>query len=249
MPLVLQYLTPLPVSFVGLGAVSAAVMSSVDSSVLSASSMFAHNIYRTIFRQSVRYLFILQQFWINLFVCPFRMWISASSISLHRLYKIHGDGFSKPAIILLFWSLAELSVLSLNVQSSQDGVSVRVNVRDHEFLLTSLRNNLNHSFESALTISRFSFLFIFFFQASEKEMVWVIRISIWVVGAIATTIALTVNTIYGLSYLCSDLIYVILFPQLICVLYFRYSNAYGAVISFFVGLILRILGGEPMLGE
>ena len=53
MPMVLQYLTPTWVSFIGLGAVSAAVMSSVDSSVLSASSMFAHNIYKTVFRQRV----------------------------------------------------------------------------------------------------------------------------------------------------------------------------------------------------
>ena len=51
--MVLQYLTPTWVSFIGLGAVSAAVMSSVDSSVLSASSMFAHNIYKTVFRQRV----------------------------------------------------------------------------------------------------------------------------------------------------------------------------------------------------
>ena len=79
-------------------------------------------------------------------------------------------------------------------------------------------------------------------------MVWVIRLSILVVGAVATTIGLTVNSIYGLSILCSDLIYVILFPQLLCVIYFRYANGYGAVISFFVGLILRILGGEPLLG-
>ena len=78
-------------------------------------------------------------------------------------------GFSKPAIILLFWSLAELSVLSLNVQSSQDGVSVRVNVRDHEFLFTSLRNNLNHSFESALTISRFLFLFYIFLPGKRER--------------------------------------------------------------------------------
>ena len=56
MPMVLQYLTPTWASFVGLGAVSAAVMSSVDSSVLSASSMYAHNIYKTIFRQRVRVL-------------------------------------------------------------------------------------------------------------------------------------------------------------------------------------------------
>ena len=53
LPLVLQYLTPTAISFIGLGAISAAVMSSADSSVLSASSMFAYNIYKVIFRPKV----------------------------------------------------------------------------------------------------------------------------------------------------------------------------------------------------
>eukprot|EP00063_Salmo_salar_P033317 XP_014008152.1 PREDICTED: high-affinity choline transporter 1-like isoform X2 [Salmo salar] len=52
LPIVLQYLCPPFVSFFGLGAVSAAVMSSADSSILSASSMFARNIYQLAFRQS-----------------------------------------------------------------------------------------------------------------------------------------------------------------------------------------------------
>ncbi|KAK6011842.1 hypothetical protein OSTOST_23060 [Ostertagia ostertagi] len=49
-PLVFQYLTPKWVAFIGLGAVSAAVMSSADSSVLSAASMFAHNIWKLTIR-------------------------------------------------------------------------------------------------------------------------------------------------------------------------------------------------------
>ncbi|KAG7264685.1 hypothetical protein CRUP_035344 [Coryphaenoides rupestris] len=54
LPIVLQHLCPPFVSFFGLGAVSAAVMSSADSSILSASSMFARNIYQMAFRQSPR---------------------------------------------------------------------------------------------------------------------------------------------------------------------------------------------------
>ena len=57
LPMVLRYLTPNYISFFGLGAVSAAVMSSADSSILSASTMFSHNIYRSIFRQKVNTLF------------------------------------------------------------------------------------------------------------------------------------------------------------------------------------------------
>jgi high affinity choline transporter 7 len=46
--MVIKYLTPHIVGVIGLGAVSAAVMSSSDSSILSASSMFAQNIIKTI---------------------------------------------------------------------------------------------------------------------------------------------------------------------------------------------------------
>lgn len=53
LPIVLQYLTPTAVSFIGLGAVSAAVMSSADSSILSASSLFTRNVYKLAVRQEV----------------------------------------------------------------------------------------------------------------------------------------------------------------------------------------------------
>nr|CAD2185293.1 unnamed protein product [Meloidogyne enterolobii] len=145
-PLVFQYLTPKWVAFIGLGAVSAAVMSSADSSVLSAASMFAHNIWK-------------------------------------------------------------------------------------------------------LTI-----------RPIEREVIYVMRISIIAVGILATIMALTINSIYGLWYLCADLVYVILFPQLLCVVYFHKSNTYGCLAGYIVNsiyekslivlnldLFLRLSGGEALL--
>ncbi|VDD94504.1 unnamed protein product [Enterobius vermicularis] len=134
-PLVFQYLTPKWVAFIGLGAVSAAVMSSADSSILSAASMFAHNIWKLVIRPDAR----------------------------------------------------------------------------------------------------------------EAEVIIVMRISIVAVGLLATAMALTIQTIYGLWYLCADLIYVILFPQLVCVVYIERSNTYGSIAGYVLGLLLRLSGGEPLL--
>ncbi|QKG85937.1 sodium:solute symporter [Kroppenstedtia pulmonis] len=50
LPYVLRYLTPEVVGWLGLGALAAAVMSSVDSSILSASSMAAWNVYRPLIK-------------------------------------------------------------------------------------------------------------------------------------------------------------------------------------------------------
>ncbi|KAL3242069.1 hypothetical protein MRX96_047819 [Rhipicephalus microplus] len=136
LPLVLQYLTPGFISAIGLGAVSAAVMSSSDSSILSAASMFAWNIYKLGIRQN----------------------------------------------------------------------------------------------------------------ATEKEVIGVMRVSIVLVGALATFMALTAESIYGLWYLSSDLVYVILFPQLVCVVYLKERvNTYGSFAAYVVGCVLRAGGGESIL--
>ncbi|XP_068726227.1 high-affinity choline transporter 1-like [Montipora capricornis] len=136
LPMVLQYLCPPVVSFIGLGAVSAAVMSSADSSILSASTICARNVYKLVFRQ----------------------------------------------------------------------------------------------------------------KASEKEVIWVMRVSMVLVGAAATVIALLVNSIYTLFALCSDLIYVILFPQLCTVIHIPDANIYGSIMGYIMGLILRVGGGESAIG-
>ncbi|XP_078078918.1 high affinity choline transporter 1-like [Mustelus asterias] len=135
LPIVLQYLCPAYVSILGIGAISAAVMSSADSSLLSASSMFARNIYKTIIRKT----------------------------------------------------------------------------------------------------------------ASEKEVIWVMRTTIILCGAAAATMALLTNSIYGLWFLSSELVYAILFPQFVCVLFIPSTNAYGSAAGYLVGLTLRLMAGEPFL--
>lgn len=75
------------------------------------------------------------------------------------------------------------------------------------------------------------------------------KIGIVVVGCVATTMAITVKSIYGLWYLSSDLVYVILFPQLVCVVYHKkHCNTYGSLAAYIVGFLLRALGGEAILG-
>ncbi|KAK7105750.1 high-affinity choline transporter 1-like [Littorina saxatilis] len=63
LPLVLKEFTPPVVSALGLGAISAAVMSSMDSAILGSSAMFTHNIYRGLFRHkaSDKHLMIVQR--------------------------------------------------------------------------------------------------------------------------------------------------------------------------------------------
>ncbi|KAK3775242.1 hypothetical protein RRG08_044593 [Elysia crispata] len=136
LPMTLNYLTPLPVSIMGIGAISAAVMSSADSCILSTSSVVTKNIYQDILRP----------------------------------------------------------------------------------------------------------------KASQKELAWVLRISILVSGALGTLIAIFSETIYGLFILCSDLMYVVLFPQLTLILWMPQSNSYGCLAGFFVAFALRLLSGEPVLG-
>lgn len=53
LPFVMRYLVPGAVASIGLGAIAAAVMSSVDSSILSASSMAAWNVFRPLVRPNI----------------------------------------------------------------------------------------------------------------------------------------------------------------------------------------------------
>jgi len=81
-------------------------------------------------------------------------------------------------------------------------------------------------------------------QASEREIIWVMRIGIFGVGVLAMVMGITIDSIYELWFLCGDLVYVILFPQLVSVIYLQWTNTYGSLAGYVVGLLFRLLSGE-----
>jgi high affinity choline transporter 7 len=136
LPWAIRYLTNPWVAVIGLGAVAAAVMSSVDSSILSASSMAVWNVFRPLFRP-----------------------------------EISNEGLSRS-----------------------------------------------------------------------------IGKAIWIIGVAATLLALKITSVYQLWFLCSDFVYCLLFPALVCALFDPKANFPGALSGFLVAFILRFGGGEPTLG-
>ncbi|XP_033489831.1 high-affinity choline transporter 1-like isoform X2 [Epinephelus lanceolatus] len=136
LPLALHYLTPTWLSVLGIGSVAAAVMSSMDSVLLSSASMFTQNIYKTTFRK----------------------------------------------------------------------------------------------------------------QASQRELQWVIRVSVLVVGLAGTGLAFGDDSVFSLWLISGDLLYCVVLPQLVCVLHSASANTYGAISGYILGLLLRGASGEPMLG-
>lgn len=136
LPIALQFLTPTYIAMIGIGAVAAAVMSSMDSALLSSASLFSSNIYKNILRK----------------------------------------------------------------------------------------------------------------QASDKEMQWVIRISVVAVGVAGTALTFLDSSVLVFWLVGVDMSYTIMFPQLVCILFFKVSNGYGATVGYLTGITMRLLSGEPLVG-
>jgi high affinity choline transporter 7 len=84
-------------------------------------------------------------------------------------------------------------------------------------------------------------------NASAPRMRRVIRLSILALGALAAVLALRVQSVQQLWFFTSDLVFVLLFPQLVYALYDPRANRTGSICAFVVALILRLGGGEPIL--
>ena len=83
---------------------------------------------------------------------------------------------------------------------------------------------------------------------TATEMARVIRLCIVVLGAAATVFALRVRSVQALWFFTSDLVFVLLFPQLLCAHFDTRANRTGSIAAFVVSLAIRVGGGEPLLG-
>jgi high affinity choline transporter 7 len=85
----------------------------------------------------------------------------------------------------------------------------------------------------------------------ELSLLWLttlVRISIALLGAGAVWMALKVHSVQALWFFTSDLVFVLLFPQLVSALFDSKANLPGSVAAFCVSLVLRLGGGEPLFG-
>ena len=85
-------------------------------------------------------------------------------------------------------------------------------------------------------------------EATAQQLSRAIRIAVLVLGGIATVIALKVQSVYALWFLCSDFVYCMLLAQLTTALFDPRANRAGATAGLVVSFLLRFGGGEPALG-
>ena len=81
-----------------------------------------------------------------------------------------------------------------------------------------------------------------------SRLTLVTRIAILLIGLGAVWMALEVQSVQALWFFTSDLVFVLLFPQLVYALYDPKANLAGSIAAFSVSLVLRIGGGEPLFG-
>ena len=71
----------------------------------------------------------------------------------------------------------------------------------------------------------------------------IIRVSILLLGAVATYMAMRVQSVAALWLFTGDLVFVLLFPQLLYALFDPKANRSGSIVAFTVSLLLRLGGG------
>lgn len=102
---------------------------------------------------------------------------------------------------------------------------------------------------AASQIARNIYKNIVYKKASERSIVLVMRVSIVLCGLVGALLATTSSSVVLFWIFSVDLLYSVMTPQVVCTLFLsRWVNHYGAFSGFVLGLLLRTLVGDPILG-
>ncbi|XP_077350633.1 high affinity choline transporter 1-like isoform X3 [Festucalex cinctus] len=85
-------------------------------------------------------------------------------------------------------------------------------------------------------------------QASERELQLAIQATVVTVGVLGTALTRLKTSVILFWFVGAEMSYNVLFPQLLCVVFFTSTNAYGAVLGGATGVAVRMLSGEPLMG-
>ena len=81
---------------------------------------------------------------------------------------------------------------------------------------------------------------------SFAQLKFVIRLTIAALAIGAVWMAIKVQSVQALWFFTSDLVFVLLFPQLVSALFDSKANLAGSIAAFTVSLVMRLGGGEPL---
>lgn len=83
---------------------------------------------------------------------------------------------------------------------------------------------------------------------STEQLSKIVQRLIWIIGIASTLLALQIESVYQLWFLCSDFVYCLLFPALTMALFDPKANRVGILAGFGLAVVLRFGGGDPTLG-
>ncbi|KAG7496915.1 high affinity choline transporter 1-like [Solea senegalensis] len=117
-------------------------------------------------------------------------------------------------------------------------------------LAASVMSSIDSALLSAASqVGRNFFKNIIYKQASEKQILIVVKVSIFLCGSIGAALAMTSSSIHLFWIISADVLYSMMAPQVICTFFFKeWVNEFGACSGFVVAILLRVLVGETLLG-
>ncbi|XP_028307225.1 high affinity choline transporter 1-like isoform X2 [Gouania willdenowi] len=102
---------------------------------------------------------------------------------------------------------------------------------------------------AASQLGRNIFKNLIYKRASEKSILVVVKVSVFLCGLIGAGLAMTSNSVHLFWIISADVLYSMMTAQVLCTFFLpQYVNQYGVCFGFVFAILVRALVGEPLIG-